>query len=158
MSGQVVETARDGNAAWYDLTVRLAKTAPAGYVKEYVMLRTNDPLAPEIPVLVEGQIQPEVVVSPASLFLGVVRPGEKVTKQLVVRSDKPFRVTGVHGDPASLTFSAVSGEAKTLHLIPVTFLAGSEWGKVVKAIHIDTDLQKAPVEAASYAVVAPQQP
>ncbi len=124
LSGQVVELARRGSEVWYDLRVRLAATAPAGYISEYAVLTTNDPSAAQIPVLVEGQVQPKVVVSPASLFLGVVRPGEKVTKQLVVRANTPFRITAIRGDAASLTLPQPDTQAKLLHLVPVTFVAG----------------------------------
>ena len=154
--GQVFEVARQDNQVWYELRVRLTPTASPGYLKDHVILVTNDPNAAEIPVAVEGQVQPRVTLSPESLFLGIMRPGEKVTKQLVVRAKEPFRVTSVSGDPTSFEFAQPSGEAKLLHLIPVTFVAGAEWGKVVKTVHIQTDVQKAPIEASTYAVVEPE--
>ncbi|MGA2619696.1 MAG: DUF1573 domain-containing protein [Thermoguttaceae bacterium] len=157
LSGQVIELARRGSEVWYDLRVRVAETAPPGYICEYAVLTTSDPSAAQIPVLVEGQVQSKVVVSPASLFLGVVRPGDKVTRQLVVRANTPFRITAIRGDTASLTLPQSDTAAKLLHLVPVTFVAGAEWGKVVKTIHIETDLAHAAVEASCYAVVAPEQ-
>ena len=155
LSGQIVQIARQGSQAWYELHVRLAPTAPAGYIRDHVILVTNDPGSPQIPVLVEGEVQPEVSVSPTSLFLGVLRPGDKVTKELVVRSKKPFRIRAVTGDAASFTFPAADNEAKTLHLVPVTFVAGAEFGKVLKTVQIRTDLSDSPVEVSTYAVVNP---
>lgn len=157
LAGQVVEVSRQGSQVWYELRVRLSEKASPGYIKDHVLLVTNDPRAPEIPVLVEGQVQSKVIVSPASLFLGIIRPGGKVTKQLVVRAKQPFRITSVSGDPAAFEFPPLGKEAKLLHLVPVTFVAGSEWGKVVRSIRIQTDLQKSPLEASTYAVVEPEQ-
>ena len=37
--------------------------------------------------------------------------------------------------------------------MPITFVAGAELGKVVKAIRITTDLDRTPVEVSAYAVV-----
>ena len=37
---------------------------------------------------------PGITVSPTALFMGVVQPGQKVTKQLVVKGKKPFRILG----------------------------------------------------------------
>ena len=153
LSGQIVQLARQGSQVWYELRVRLAPTAPTGYLRDHVVLMTNDSFSPQIPVLVEGQVQSEIAVSPASLFLGVLRPGDKVTKPVVVRAKKPFRIKSVTGDKASFTFAAADDEAKTLHLVPVTFMAGADFGKVVKTIQIRTDLSDTPAEVSTYAVV-----
>lgn len=157
LTGQVVEVARQGSQVWYDLHVRLDKNTPAGYIMDHAVLTTSDPSASQIPVMVEGQVQSQVVLSPSSLFLGLMKPGDKVTKPLVVRANKPFRIKSITADKGAFELPKPPEEAKALHLVPVTFVAGSEWGKVVKTIHIETDLPGGSVEAASYAVVGPGQ-
>lgn len=155
LSGRVVETARSGNRVSYDLRVRLDKDAPAGYIKDHVLLVTNDRQSAEIPVLVEGRVLSEIRVSPAALFLGALQPGQKVTKQLVVRSKKSFRVTSMTADCGCFAFGTSAGDAaKRLHLIPITFTAGDQSGKIAKTIRIETDLDDAAVELSTYAVVA----
>ena len=124
---------------------------PAGYISDHAVLTTNDPSMGQIPVQVEGQVRPNVVVSPADLFLGVVHAGQKVTKPLVVRADKPFRIKSITGDKASFEIPQPPGDARSVHVVPVTFVAGAEIGKVVKTIHIETDIGGA--QATSYAVV-----
>ena len=131
----------------------MAPTAPAGYLRDHVVLVTNDSRSPQMPVLVEGEVQPDVSVSLGSLFFGVLRPGDKVTKEVVVRSKKPFRIKAVTGDTASFSFPAAENEAKTLHLMPVTFVAGADFGRVVKTLRIRTDLSDSPVEVSTYAAV-----
>ncbi len=81
--------------------VKLTKAPPAGYIKEQITLLSNDVHNPEIPVDVEGRVVSEITVSPATLFMGVVQPGQKVTKQLVVRGKRPFKIVGVKCDDAS---------------------------------------------------------
>ena len=71
---------------------------PAGYMNDHLMLVTNDDAGQQIPVLVEGRVTPSISVSPAALFMGVVQPGQKVTKTLVVTSKKPFRILSVTCD------------------------------------------------------------
>lgn len=151
LQGEAVLLARQGAQVWYDLKVRLSPKAPPGYISDHALLTTNDPRMGRIPVQVEGQVRPNVVISPADLFLGVVHSGQKVTKPLVVRADKPFRIKAITGDKASFEIPEPAGEAKLVHVVPVTFVAGSEIGKVVKTIHIDTDIGNA--QATSYAVV-----
>lgn len=151
LRGEAVEVARQDGQVWYDLKVRLAPTAPPGYISDHATLTTNDPSMGQVVVQVEGQVRTNVVVSPADLFLGVVHAGEKVTRPLVVRADRPFRIKSISGDKASFEISDPDGDAKSVHVVPVTFIAGAEIGKVVKTIRIETDIGG--VQATSYAVV-----
>ena len=103
---------------------------------------------------VEGQVVAKVNVSPASLFLGTLQPGEKTTRQVVVWGKKPFRIMSVAGDPASFQLAAAEEQpAKTVHVVPVTFIAGSDRGRVVKTIHITTDRGGAAADVSTYAIV-----
>lgn len=154
ISAKVAETGRSDDQVTYALKVRLNKGAPPGQIKEYVILVSNDQKASQIPVAVEGEVLSDITVSPASLFIGAVKPGEKVTKQVVVRSKKPFRITSVSSECKCLEITAPSdGAAKSLYLIPVTFVAGPE-GHVTKTIRIQTDRNSAQRELSVHAAVA----
>jgi hypothetical protein len=151
LHGEVIPVARQGSQVWYDLKVTLAPNTPPGYLGDHAVLMTNDPSMRQMPIQVEGQVRPNVAISPADLFLGVVHVGQKVTKSLVVKADKPFRITSITGDKGSFEMPQPPSDAKTMHIVPVTFIAQDEVGKVVKTIHIETDIGGA--QATSYAVV-----
>jgi hypothetical protein len=156
ISAQIENGRRLGSTVTYDLVVRMDDKAPAGPFSDYLMLRTNDPSSPQIPLAVDGEVQPGISVSPRSLFLGVVEPGKKVTKQLVVRSKKPFRILSVTSDGKSFEFETTQDATpKPLHLLPVTFVAGEKPGSVLEKIRINTDLGETTPELSAYAVVAP---
>jgi hypothetical protein len=158
LSAKVTETSRGGGQVSYNLTVKMDENAPVGYVNEHLILVSNDGSSSQIPVSVEGVVQAGIVVSPASLFMGVVQPGQKVTKQLVVKGNKPFRIVSVDCDDKGFQFdTSTEKDAKALHLIPVTYVAGSEPGKVSKTIRIETDVRDAAPVLSAYAVVAGQQ-
>jgi hypothetical protein len=157
LKADVVETSRRGGQVSYELVARLSPDAPAGYVNDHLLLVTNDQQATQIPVAVEGRVLAPVTISPASLFMGVVQPGQKVTKQLVVKGSRPFRILSISCDDKSFEFSASAEEApKPLHIVPVTFVAGPDAGKVTKTIYIATDLGGAKPELSAYAVIAAQ--
>jgi len=157
ITAKVVETGRGGGQVSYNLVVKLHENAPPGCLNEHLLLLTNDRYATEIPVGVEGIVQSGVVVSPASLFLGVVQPGQKVTKQLVVKGNKPFRIVGVDCDDKQFKFDTSSESSpKPLHFIPVTYVAGKEPGRVSQTIRIETDLRDTAPVLSAYAVVAGQ--
>jgi hypothetical protein len=152
---QLVETARGGGQVRYQLTVRCEGQLPTGYYQDHLILVTNDPVSNQLPVLVEGRIRSGITVSPASLFLGVVAPGQKITKQVVVRASKPFRILSVHADAECFQITLPPDRTpKTVHVIPITFIAGKEPGKVSHTIQIETDLDSQSTPSLSaYAVV-----
>ncbi|MFM9194767.1 MAG: DUF1573 domain-containing protein [Planctomycetia bacterium] len=129
-----------------DLTVRLKPETPAGYVNGQLILVTNDPRAAQIPMDVEGRVVAEVTVSPQLLALGTVQPGASVTKNIVVRANRPFCVTGVSCSDGCLTCEPKT-TAATVHILPVTFAAGSMSGKVERQLKISTDLGEGAVPA-----------
>jgi hypothetical protein len=157
ITAKVAEGDRSYGNVSYTLTVNVDKNTPASYLNDQLMLVTNDASGRQVPVLVEGRVMPGITVSPASLFMGVVQPGAKVTKQLIVKGKKPFKIIAVKCDDKSFEFDTSKEDAaKELHMIPVTFTASSDPGKVTKTIHIQTDQGEWTPELDAYAVVAAQ--
>ena len=154
ITGEVAETARGGRQVAYALTVRLDKNAPPGPIREYLTLVTNDEKSSQIHALVEGEVLSEVSVSHATLFMGVLKPGETATKQVAVKGTKAFRITSVSADCICLQVAApTESPPKNLYLIPVTFVASSE-GRIAKTIRIETDASAIARELPVYAAVA----
>ncbi len=156
LKAEVVEISRGPGEVHYQLTVRTAGDLPTGYYHDHLMLVTNDHSYSQLPVPVEGHIRAGITVSPPSLFLGVVEPGQKITKKVVVRAAKPFRIVSIHSDAQCFEFAPPADNTpKTVHVVPVTFIAGQEPGKVTHTIRIETDLGAETTPSVSaYAVVA----
>jgi hypothetical protein len=145
------ETLRQGGRVEYAMTVRLKPTAPAGYLNDELSLVTSD-AASGITVAVEGRVVAPVSVSPASLFVGVLEPGQQVTKQLVVKSKKPFKIAKITCEDERFEFKTTD-EAKALHLVPVTFKADNNHGQVTQKIKIETDLGGVTAELTATATI-----
>jgi len=128
-----------GSQSVYDLTLRLRPDAPAGYINDQLILVTNDPRASQIPMDVEGRVVAEVSVSPKLLALGSVSPGGSITKNIVVRANRPFCVTGIVCRDGCLSCPAKETPAK-VHILPVTFQAGDTSGRIERQLTITTDL------------------
>jgi hypothetical protein len=154
---RVVEVGRESGKAFYELITCLEKTAPPGYIRDHLILVTNDPQPTHIPILVEGQVATPVSVSPVSLFFGVVAPGQTVTKSVVVSGKKPFRITAITSESPCLEAKLPAEKAsKSLYVIPVTFTAGREPGSIAKSVRIKTDLDGNIIEFSALAAVAPR--
>lgn len=129
----------------YRVRVNLKADAPVGPLKGDLFLKTNDPASPLLPVLVEGVVQSNLTVSPAALSLGTVKIGEPLSRRVVVRGNKPFRVLSVEGlgegmqlDPAP---SATPAPVQVVSFKCVL----SKPGEFKREVKIKTDLQAAPV-------------
>jgi hypothetical protein len=133
------ETARGTGRVAYDLTVRLTKDAPAGYIHDQLILVTNDEKAPELYVDIDGRVVSSITVSPSPLFMGLVQSGQTVEKKLFVRGKKPFKIVDVKCDDKSFTVRQDDDEAKPVHLVPVQFKAEGKPGKITREITLTTD-------------------
>jgi len=122
----------------YELLFRLKPTAPTGYLNDRLTVVTNDAANRLIPLAVEGNVVAAMTVSPSSLQMGVVKAGDKVTKQLIVKGKSDFHVLRVECDDPAFVCK-ISPQARKLHLIPVTFTAPSTAGKVVTKLRVVTD-------------------
>jgi hypothetical protein len=58
---------------------------------------------------------------------------------LFVKGTKPFRILSIESTAGSFQFQ-VTDQSTTSHLIPVTFTAGNQAGKISETIEIKTDL------------------
>ncbi len=135
---EIAQTRRQAGRVDYDLVVRLKDEMPAGYFNDQLVLVTNDSRSQQVPLRVEGNVVPGLTVSPASLFMGVVKPGDTVTKTIVVRAKQPFKIKQVRCKDGCFEFKP-STESKNLHVVPVVFRAAG-LGKIAQTIEIETDM------------------
>lgn len=143
ITAKVTPKSRQNGQVSYGLTVSLAPNAPAGYLQDQLILVTNDRNYTHVPVAVEGRIVPELVVNPALVSMGRLQPGQTVRKQIVIQGKQPFRITSVECDNGHFqaeTKTSAADEAKTVHLVPISFVAGTQPGKITTKIRIETDL------------------
>jgi hypothetical protein len=134
------ETLRNSGRVNYSMLVRLKPGAPVGYINDQLTIVTNDGGARTVTLPVEGQVESPLSVSPASLFMGILEPGQTVKKMVVVKGNKPFRIVGIRCEDEHFTFSDPTAESKPLHFVPVEFTAQDGDEQVARKITIETDL------------------
>jgi hypothetical protein len=144
---QAVETYRGSGQVGYRLAVKLKPDAPAGYLRDPLVLVTNDanPRTARVPVSVEGLVAAALVARPSPLLMGSVEVGKTVTGRLAVQGRKPFHVLAVRSSDPRFQCTLPT-DARLLHLLPVTFSAdgaNSAPGKVTAKLRIETDMPDA---------------
>ena len=140
LEAKVAETMRQAGQVGYRLSVRLKPGAPAGYLLDQLLLVSDDRRV--MPVNVEGRLVPELSVNPVALAFGRLEPGQQATKQIVIQGKRPFTISAIVCDNQPCFAFEAPSDARRVHVIPITFTAGDEPGKVLEKILIRTDLNQ----------------
>jgi hypothetical protein len=140
------ELYRNPGKVGYQISVTLKEDAPAGTLRHEIFLKTNDPASKSVPVVVEAILQASLSVTPDKIPLGSdVRVGDEITRRVVVRGAKPFKVTKVDGVGESIEIVGKLPE-KPLTAQTITFKCKPDKdGEFKKTLLIKTDLQEKPV-------------
>jgi hypothetical protein len=125
MSVDVKQESRSGGNATYLLTVTLAPSAPAGFFQDELIVVTNDRAMPRVPLRVSGELESELTISPQSIAIGSVQPGEVIEKRLVIRGKEPFLIDSIQVKGWQVTFDPVT-EPKTTHVVRALFKPDGE--------------------------------
>jgi hypothetical protein len=140
-----VKLDRKAGQVGYRITVKLKKETPAGALKEEIHLKTNDPNSPLVPIVVEATVQSPVVVAPSALNLGSVKVGDTLTRRVVVRGTKAFKLQGIDGLGNGLKLgNELTSDEATVQT--VTFqIQIDKAGEFKREIKIRTGLQDTPL-------------
>ncbi len=135
--------AANSGQSTYELAFTLKPTAAAGYIRRHITLLTNDqnPNAQRVLVAMEGVVAPALSVRPSPVAFGHVPVGREVTRNIVVKGDEVFQILELAGPDDR--FRVPPAKLKTparLHVLPVSFAAGTEPGKLKGEIVIRTDI------------------
>ena len=145
-----------GGQVQYSLTTTLDPSSLNGFVKDEITLFTNDPAGPTIPISVVANVQSAVTVSPSPLVLGPIKAGQVVTKTLLVRSARPFKVTSVKPNREEMSTTPGDDTTKPIHTVSLSFKAPSQPGPFNTVVEIATDLKdEAPLRLNAFATIIP---
>lgn len=108
------ELYREPGRVGYRLQVMLKNDAPPGSMKHELLLQTNDPASPLVPVLCEGNIQAALTVFPPTVPLKNVKVGQEVAYKILVNGngEKLFRIVQVEGAAEGVTVDFPQTPAK----------------------------------------------
>jgi len=152
---KAVETSREGGYVNYDLTVTLAKDIPFGKLRHFINLVTDDKKNPKVPLLVEGNVKPDIVVNPSIVLLGTMKPGQKKTVNVVLKGKKPFEVSGVTCEKAEDVFTVrLPKAASPVHVIPLTITAPTKAGKLDEELRVKISGRKTSITFRAYGQVS----
>lgn len=139
VAAEVHEVSRDAKNVRYEMKVTIRETATAGMLEDRIRLQTNDSGAKDIIVSIKARIEAKIVVAPDSLKYTGLTAGQKITRNLIVKAPKPFRI--VRADNTHGIFEIrSSADAKTTQLVEVTLTVPEDLSQLTDRIELVTDL------------------
>ncbi len=140
------ETQRIGGRVDYLLTLTVTGDAPAGPLRETLMLVTDDERAPHVPVLVEGSVEPPFTVSPSVVSLGRLIAGQPKTFNVVVKGRKPFRITAIERAGSAGEFRArIPKSEGRVQLVMITIVPPDQPGGYVEEFFVTIEGEEDPL-------------
>ena len=128
------------NGISFQITATLKKNAAPGLLDEQIILKTNDPAAPTLSLSATGMVQaPLSLVGGDPMKMGGVEVGKKLERNVIVQSDKPFKLKEVTGQGDGISVTLLKLDAAKKQFVTVTF-APEKVGPVKKVLTIKTDL------------------
>jgi hypothetical protein len=129
---------RDHGEVVYELTATLKPGLDVGSWTTDVMFTTSSGILPTVRVPVLVDVVAAITASPASVQFPMVKVGDEKEMTVIVKGDKPFKITGVQGADNGLEAVADNGEAKEAHVVKITYKPTAA-GDVSKTIVVQTD-------------------
>ncbi|MDR1963243.1 MAG: DUF1573 domain-containing protein [Planctomycetaceae bacterium] len=151
LTGKILEFQPTFGKMTAKIQVVLDNKAPRGDFIDRLFLVTNDQESRrEIPVIVQGTVGTVITITPQTVFLGYLKPGEESSvKSVIVRGTQPFRIKKLLCDNPKVEINYTppnDSPPRIIHKIPIRYTNPSEGegspidGKMRAEIKIETDI------------------
>jgi len=146
LKGVLSAPERNGGLLKHTLTMTLSKDAKPGRLRDVVTIVTNDVKNPYVPLMVEGVVVPDFSVTPATVAVRPMAPGQTARVQVVVKGKKPFQIKTVDCAGMEDCFKAtlVPREQK-VHVVPIEFNAPDRPGRFDEELVVQIDGRPEPL-------------
>ncbi len=122
----------------YRVKATLRADAPPGQVRQEIVLKTNDPASPIVPLTIEATIQAALTAVPSTVNMGSTKLGNEVTRRVIVRGSKSFRITGIDGLGDGVE-ADLPGEPASVQIVTIKYKPPKA-GDVKRRLSIKTDI------------------
>ncbi|MCA9082410.1 MAG: DUF1573 domain-containing protein [Planctomycetaceae bacterium] len=137
LKATLAPVSRQGGNVNYKLTVALSPDARQGRLRDLITIVTNDRTNPYVPLMVEGVIVPDIVVTPPTIAVRPLAPGQSTQVRVIVKGKAPFQIEDIDCEGMSDCFKAtLDPVAKNLHVVPIEFSAPNRPGKFAEEMFV----------------------
>lgn len=124
------ETSRAAGRVDYLLSMKLDPLTRPGRVRDVITLVTDDSSNPYVPVMVEGNVVPDIAITPETVQIRPLAPGQTTTVRVVLKGKKPFLIEDIDCDSMSDCFTVqLKDTPNVLHIVDLHFSAPEKPGR-----------------------------
>ncbi len=124
------ETSRGGGNVSYVLEMNLAADTKPGRIRDIITLITDDAANPNVPLIVEANVVPDITISNPNIAIRALRPGQTTIVKVVVQGNKPFLIEDVDCQKMEDCFEVkMSDKENKLQIVEMQFTAPNTSGK-----------------------------
>lgn len=134
----IAQPKNTGYGISYELTARMRPDIPVGKWYTDVWVKTNTGSKLRVPLTVE--VEAALSITPGAIAFDGAHVGQPMKKSIIVKGNQPFKIVDVKGGDGTITAAASSKDAKTTHIVTVTFTPDKA-GDIDKKLEIVTDLK-----------------
>ena len=115
----------------YVMQTRLKDSAPDGFTQGdlFIIVDEGNGARRQIPLKFTAKMASAIKLSPAVLTLSNVKPGQKVTKTVVVRAEEPFEITDVKCETRAFNVSQKKSGMRKTHILSVSYTGEEKSGR-----------------------------
>lgn len=147
ITAEILDFKQNGGEITYQLLVTLHKGSSVGYIHDVLHFVTNEKQlgangkqeSSYISLPVRAEVSAPLFAKPSPFNIGVLKQGESVRKNLVLRGSIPFKILGVESGDSRFGIT-YSEDESSLHVMPITFTAsGGTSGAISNRLKIRTN-------------------
>lgn len=148
LSAEYIERGRGNGLVNYDLIVKVKPSAPIGPIRDQLMLVTDDANNPQIPIQVDGKVEPDIVVPDVNF--GDVYPGKPKKIPAFARytksPPKAFKIEKFERTRQESTIKVEkSTDARPFHTFSLTFTPPDEPGEFTEEFFLSVSGREQPI-------------
>jgi len=128
---------KDPGEVVYEVSATLKPGLDVGSWTTDVVFTTSSGILPTVRVPVYVEVVAPITATPAAVQFPMVKVGEEKELTVIVKGDKPFKITDVKGD-GPVAAVADDGQAKAAHTLRIVYKPTAA-GDVQKTIVVQTD-------------------
>lgn len=143
VKASVAPGTKSGSQVAYEITAELDPTCPVGNWTADVWLKTTGAGVEKIRLPVTVNVIAPIAVNPEAVTFGSVKVGEKGEQRVILQGSVPFKVLEVKGADDALTATAVSDDARPVHILKLAY-SPKKAGDLTKTLEVITDSKEQP--------------
>lgn len=145
----------DGQVS-YRLSAVLQSDPPNGTFKDEAKIFSNENRDAPLPITIVAKIQGAASIAPSIINFGPVKPGQTVSKTVMVRGAEPFTITRIAPSEPEIKVDAPTEQARTVHNLTLKFTAPSRPGPYHATMDVQTSFaNEPPAHLKTFATIVP---